>query len=610
MAIAERTERVIEVLDSEDEPFTSSPEAPLNSAVSQLDGTVGEPPQDAPARAGSSVNRTEDSHAYKVAEHDEQPVALSDTQSNENIARTNPQCDALQENTTDLNLPHQHGPSLTDTCGSSNWHSSVPTDLSSLQISKSPEPASGGNVKGPITETEESNFHPTVETSNATSDASYANQHTLAADTQLLNDDEPSVLSSMKNTVESASLEAAHTVSTLEGGLPTIKLAEHGEAGLLHLEGEPLLQDHQAERSQSSPRAGENAQRDSTDPYDVDFRGCSLPPSLTPGDISSSANERLLKRSTTTERAFPITRRVPYKDSEHTEMPQMPRSAKEEENIQPIISPTKDPSIFIRNVTMEHPDPDVSMDVVQLPLKRKQQQVGSIGEDNEVTADLAPALDSTIQSAHQLDAKVSEAPNNTHLNASLSTVDAPLEEASAILHELSETQDVAETQLRDRKGNESMGVGRRPDPSMVAETSRAESIPGYSLDSITQTSSFAASITEDTQPIIAKSAQEITLEELRAKRAALISSLAALPVIRDLIASTESLHTSSQSSNSEPTDSDVMAAAHKINKKHIKLLHEYNEMKDVGQGLMGLIADQRGVRIVEVQDDFGVDAKD
>ncbi|KAF2742250.1 Swi5-domain-containing protein, partial [Sporormia fimetaria CBS 119925] len=56
----------------------------------------------------------------------------------------------------------------------------------------------------------------------------------------------------------------------------------------------------------------------------------------------------------------------------------------------------------------------------------------------------------------------------------------------------------------------------------------------------------------------------------------------------------------------EPTDAEVMGAAHKIVKKHIKLLHEYNEIKDVGQGLMGLIADQRGVRIIEIQEEFGI----
>jgi DNA repair protein Swi5/Sae3 len=36
------------------------------------------------------------------------------------------------------------------------------------------------------------------------------------------------------------------------------------------------------------------------------------------------------------------------------------------------------------------------------------------------------------------------------------------------------------------------------------------------------------------------------------------------------------------------------------------LLHEYNEIKDAAQGLMGLIADARGVRQVEVEKEFGV----
>ncbi|KAL4942134.1 hypothetical protein BDV06DRAFT_192974 [Aspergillus oleicola] len=45
-------------------------------------------------------------------------------------------------------------------------------------------------------------------------------------------------------------------------------------------------------------------------------------------------------------------------------------------------------------------------------------------------------------------------------------------------------------------------------------------------------------------------------------------------------------------------------------KRHIRLLHEYNEIKDIGQGLMGLIADARGVRQVDVQREFGVGSKD
>lgn len=45
-------------------------------------------------------------------------------------------------------------------------------------------------------------------------------------------------------------------------------------------------------------------------------------------------------------------------------------------------------------------------------------------------------------------------------------------------------------------------------------------------------------------------------------------------------------------------------------KHHIRLLHDYNEIKDVAQGLMGLIAEARGVRQIEVQREFGADEKD
>jgi DNA repair protein Swi5/Sae3 len=45
-------------------------------------------------------------------------------------------------------------------------------------------------------------------------------------------------------------------------------------------------------------------------------------------------------------------------------------------------------------------------------------------------------------------------------------------------------------------------------------------------------------------------------------------------------------------------------------KRHIRLLHEYNEIKDVAQGLMGLIAEARGVRQVDVQREYGVKEQD
>jgi hypothetical protein len=110
--------------------------------------------------------------------------------------------------------------------------------------------------------------------------------------------------------------------------------------------------------------------------------------------------------------------------------------------------------------------------------------------------------------------------------------------------------------------------------------------------------------------IPAKSSQETTLAELKAQRTALLASIVALPNIQELITKNGDPSASPHAYESEPTDAEVMAAANKIVSRHIKLLHKYNEIKDVGQGLMGLIADQRGVRIVEVQDEFGIGPKD
>jgi hypothetical protein len=112
------------------------------------------------------------------------------------------------------------------------------------------------------------------------------------------------------------------------------------------------------------------------------------------------------------------------------------------------------------------------------------------------------------------------------------------------------------------------------------------------------------------RPTLLKTPQEITLAELKAQKAALLASLGALPAIQVLMEESASSDLEMDASDGGPTETDIMAAANKTVKEHIKLLHEYNELKDVGQGLMGLIADQRGVRIVEVQEEFGIDAMD
>ncbi|KAK6534829.1 hypothetical protein TWF281_006129 [Arthrobotrys megalospora] len=45
-------------------------------------------------------------------------------------------------------------------------------------------------------------------------------------------------------------------------------------------------------------------------------------------------------------------------------------------------------------------------------------------------------------------------------------------------------------------------------------------------------------------------------------------------------------------------------------KQHIKLLHDFNEVRDVGLHLIGMIADERGVGLKEVLGEFGVTEKD
>jgi hypothetical protein len=45
-------------------------------------------------------------------------------------------------------------------------------------------------------------------------------------------------------------------------------------------------------------------------------------------------------------------------------------------------------------------------------------------------------------------------------------------------------------------------------------------------------------------------------------------------------------------------------------KTHIHLLHQYNDIRDIGQGLIGMIADNRGVRIGELYEEFGVGLQD
>ncbi|CAD6499746.1 BgTH12-03854 [Blumeria graminis f. sp. triticale] len=55
---------------------------------------------------------------------------------------------------------------------------------------------------------------------------------------------------------------------------------------------------------------------------------------------------------------------------------------------------------------------------------------------------------------------------------------------------------------------------------------------------------------------------------------------------------------------------ELRAPAADTVRMHIELLHAYNEIRDVGQGLIGMLAEQQGVRIGSLYENFGVGIKD
>jgi len=110
------------------------------------------------------------------------------------------------------------------------------------------------------------------------------------------------------------------------------------------------------------------------------------------------------------------------------------------------------------------------------------------------------------------------------------------------------------------------------------------------------------------------------LAALEARKATLTQTLADLKSQRLSLASQTKLPsglplaTTNLSTGLPLSEDEILTAALKssnaVVKEHITLLHKYNEIKDIGQGLMGLIADKRDCRVVVVMDEFGVGEKD
>lgn len=98
------------------------------------------------------------------------------------------------------------------------------------------------------------------------------------------------------------------------------------------------------------------------------------------------------------------------------------------------------------------------------------------------------------------------------------------------------------------------------------------------------------------EPPTASSSSPAQADPFEAKKAALEAKIAAL---ENQMRETEEKR---REVDGQLKDKD----AHATVKAHIKLLHDYNGIRDVGQGLMGIIADSRGVRVRDVYPDFEV----
>lgn len=103
-----------------------------------------------------------------------------------------------------------------------------------------------------------------------------------------------------------------------------------------------------------------------------------------------------------------------------------------------------------------------------------------------------------------------------------------------------------------------------------------------------------------------RSELEATLSSISAERSNLAAQVLSNP---NTVAEAHELSAHRPACSQTDIDRALLLANETI-KKHIKLLNQYNEIKDVGQGLMGMIAEQKGVRVVEVMPDFGVEEGD
>ncbi|KAJ4302686.1 hypothetical protein N0V90_001575 [Kalmusia sp. IMI 367209] len=552
-------EGVAEVPDSEEEPLTSSPDMFPDSTVKDpITTSTEEPLQKASPEANWPRQGSENTDSNGFAKHyeksrgNEQHILLRHVASPEIISQTNAQLEPLPQTTDELETTHEHASDLGNMGDSFNQQSSLLTKHSSVQHSDNEQKLQAYSITG---HDENSLVTPIVYSVSSTLHNENNPDGRTASATAC---NSPTIESESEFTGGTqAKLSFVEVATRLQQGndLPTANVVEAGE---LHETDAHVL----------------NAQEDT--------RACSRSISECP---------------------------QPHEDASGSEAsrdppPDMPIS------FPSMISPeTNVPHgiVDLSGASKQHPPGDPRVSLVD--------HCGPRG-NNFATKDIGSATCSILH-----DHSPTLVVEGMELSLPILTSDAQLtmSEKFAPCREI-QSQDTAKVPSRDQGEEESMEVeGQAQPPTATLTKMDVSSKFQYDVGATPETAAYqpladapssASPPTKEKPPTLAKRAQEVTLSELKAQRAALIASLAILPGIQELIAGAESLDSASHTCDTEPTEIEIINAAQQLNKRHIKLLHEYNEIKDVGQGLMGLIADQRGIRIVEVQEEFGIESRD
>lgn len=147
----------------------------------------------------------------------------------------------------------------------------------------------------------------------------------------------------------------------------------------------------------------------------------------------------------------------------------------------------------------------------------------------------------------------------------------------------------------------------------AATTVKQDSADEPQADTTAETKAHADTTSASTTATAEPAQPSPRLQSLQKKHATLTTTLATLQADRAALVAQATLPSGlamPDAWSDKEKSKHALAGANAVIKDHIRLLHEYNEIKDIGQGLMGMVAEGRGVRIREVMEDFGMGEKD